>query len=253
MVWCGGREVALVRAFRTAEVSGKQALFPLIRSCCVSSVVHPFAHAGLILPLHIPRAHAAPLPAPATGAELVHPSSAAKSTAVLAGGCFWGVEAVYEHVRGVKSVISGYAVPAPSGEPTMKAAKPGYVEAVRIEYDPGEISYARLLEIFFLVAHDPTQRDRQGPDIGPEYRSVVLTVNEADRSVAAAYLDSLQNAKVFSRPITTEVAPLKSFKAAEDFHQDYVVKNPTAPYVVVNDLPKLQELRRRFPDLYRDR
>jgi peptide-methionine (S)-S-oxide reductase len=221
----------------------------------VRSVVRPLALAGLILPLLIPRAQPAPRSAPGTGARLVYPSEAAKSIAVLAGGCFWGVEAVYEHVRGVKSVVSGYAVPAaaPNGEPTMKPAKPGYVEAVRIEYDPGEISYARLLEIFFLVAHDPTQRDRQGPDIGPEYRSVVLVGNEADRGVATAYLDSLQNAKVFSRPITTEVAPLKSFKVAEDFHQDYVVRNPSAPYVVVNDLPKLQELRRRFPDLYRDR
>ena len=220
------------------------------------SVVHPLvALATLTLALLAPDAQLRSHSPVGRVAVPVPRVEAAKATAVLAGGCFWGVEAVFEHVRGVKSVVSGYAVPAsaPKGEPTMKPAKPGYVEAVLIEYDPGEISYGRLLEIFFLVAHDPTQGDRQGPDVGPEYRSVILVRNEADRSIATAYRDSLENAKVFSKPITTEVASLKSFRVAEDFHQDYVVRNPTAPYVIVNDRPKLEELRRRFPDLYRDR
>jgi peptide-methionine (S)-S-oxide reductase len=181
----------------------------------------------------------------------VIPPGSAKATAVLAGGCFWGVEAVYEHVRGVKSVTSGYAVPA-TGEPTMRPAQPGYVEAVRIDYDPDQISYSRLLAIFFSVAHDPTQLNRQGPDVGPEYRSVILVSGEAERSTARAYIDSLQAARVFPRPITTEVAPLKSFRIAEWQHQDYVARNPRAPYVVLNDAPKLEELRRRFPDLYRE-
>jgi peptide-methionine (S)-S-oxide reductase len=178
-----------------------------------------------------------------------HPQTA-KATAVLAGGCFWGVEAVYEHVRGVKSVVSGYAVPA-ENEPTMKPAKGEYVEAVRIEYDPGQIGYARLLEIFFSVAHDPTQGDRQGPDIGREYRSVILVGSDVEEATARAFVDSLRTTGVFSRPITTEIATLKSFKVAEPFHQDYVARNPRSPYVVANDAPKLEHLRQQFPDLYR--
>ena len=181
-----------------------------------------------------------------------NPPTPAKTTAVLAGGCFWGVEAVYEHVRGVKSVTSGYAVPLPA-EPAMKPAAGDYVEAVRIEYDPELIGYARLLDIFFTVAHDPTQGNRQGPDVGPEYRSVILTSNEAEQALAAAFIDSLTSAGVFSRPITTQVSGLKSFKVAEAVHQDYVARNPRAPYVVVNDAPKLDHLRRVFPDLFRDR
>jgi peptide-methionine (S)-S-oxide reductase len=179
-------------------------------------------------------------------------STSGKATTVLAGGCFWGVEAVFEHVRGVKSVTSGYAVPEVA-EPTMKPAAGDYVEAVRIEYDPEQIGYGKLLEIFFTVAHDPTQGDRQGPDVGPEYRSVILTANAAERSLATAYLDSLESAGGFPRPITTQISALKSFKVAEPAHQDYVARHPRAPYVVVNDAPKLDHLRRLFPDLYRNR
>lgn len=182
----------------------------------------------------------------------LHPSNSAKATAVLAGGCFWGVESVYEHVRGVKSVVSGFAVPA-AGESSMKPAQGDYVEAVRIEYDPAEVSYSKLLEIFFAVAHDPTQGDRQGPDVGPEYRSMILPGNEEERATAQQMVDSLQSAKAFPRAMTTEIAALKSFKVADEFHQDYVAKNPRAPYVVVNDAPKLEHLRQLFPTLYRDR
>lgn len=180
------------------------------------------------------------------------PATPAKATAVLAGGCFWGVEAVYEHVRGVKSVVSGFAVPV-SGAATMKPAKGDYVEAVRIEYDPARLSYAKLLEIFFAVAHDPTQVDRQGPDVGPEYRSVILTDDANERTLAQQMIDSLQTAKVYPRPVATQIAGLKSFKVAEDFHQDYVAKNPREPYVVINDAPKLDHLRQLYPTLFRDR
>jgi peptide-methionine (S)-S-oxide reductase len=183
---------------------------------------------------------------------LIQPSTSAKATAVLAGGCFWGVEAVYEHVQGVKSVVSGFAVPA-AGVASMKPAKDDYVEAVRIEYDPAQVNYTKLLEIFFAVAHDPTQGDRQGPDVGPEYRSVILTDNEAERTTAQQMMDSLRSAKAYPRPLTTQISALKSFKVAEDFHQDYVAKNPRAPYVVVNDAPKLEHLRQLYPNLYRDR
>jgi peptide-methionine (S)-S-oxide reductase len=135
----------------------------------------------------------------------------------------------------------------------MKPVKGDYVEAVRIEYDPDQIDYHRLLEIFFSVAHDPTQGNRQGPDVGPEYRSVILVQGEAEAGKARAFLDSLGAAGTFSRPITTEVAGLKSFKEAEAPHQDYVARNPRAPYVLVNDAPKLAHLRQAFPDLYQDR
>lgn len=178
-----------------------------------------------------------------------------KRTAILAGGCFWGVEAVYEHVRGVKSVKSGFAVPTPSpatGEPTMRAAGKGYAEAVRVVYDPAEVSYEQLLEIFFTVAHDPTQLDRQGPDVGPEYRSAIFVQSEEERQSAQRYLDQLRAAGSSGAPIVTEVVGLKSFRDAAEAHQDYVVRHPTDPYVVVNDRPKITALQQRFPALYRD-
>lgn len=181
-----------------------------------------------------------------------HPATPAKATAVLAGGCFWGVEAVYEHVKGVKSVVSGFAVPV-AGETTMKPAKGDYVEAVRIEYDPAQLSYARVLEIFFSVAHDPTQVDRQGPDVGREYRSVILTDDSTEQATARQLMDSLVSAKAYPRPLATQISGLKSFKVAEDFHQDYVARNPREPYVMINDAPKLQHLRQLYPTLYRDR
>lgn len=176
-----------------------------------------------------------------------------KETVILAGGCFWGVEAVFEHVRGVTSVVSGYATPAapPSAEPSMRGGK-GYAEAVRVKYDPSEVSYRQLLEIFFTVAHDPTQLDRQGPDIGPEYRSAIFVQNEEQRQGALDYLEGLRAGASFPAPVVTEIAQLKSFRQAEELHQDYVRRHPKDQYVVVNDVPKLAELRRRFPALYRD-
>jgi len=189
-----------------------------------------------------------PMPVPAllvTVAALFPPVPAAASkTVVLAGGCFWGVEAVFEHVRGVKSVTSGYATPDGTG-------RKGFAEAVRIVYDPTQIRYEQLLEVFFLVAHDPTQVDRQGPDVGPRYRSIVFVTDQDERRLVGGYLDSLRTQRAFAAPIATEIAGLKSFRIAEDFHQDYAEHHPQAAYVVVNDLPKLATLRRRFPGLYR--
>lgn len=170
--------------------------------------------------------------------------AAASRTVVLAGGCFWGVEAVFEHVRGVKSVTSGYATPDGNG-------RKGFAEAVRIVYDPAQIRYEQLLEVFFLVAHDPTEVDRQGPDVGPRYRSIVFVVDDDERRIVGGYLDSLRTHDTFAAPIATEIAALRSFRIAEDFHQDYAEHHPQAAYVVVNDLPKLAALRRRFPGLYR--
>lgn len=170
--------------------------------------------------------------------------AAASKTVVLAGGCFWGVEAVFEHVRGVKSATSGYATPDGSG-------RKGFAEAVRIVYDPAQVRYEQLLEVFFLVAHDPTQVDRQGPDVGPRYRSIVFVADDDERRIVHGYLDSLRARGAFAAPIATEIAALRSFRIAEDFHQDYAEHHPQAAYVVVNDLPKLAALRRKFPGLYR--
>ena len=167
----------------------------------------------------------------------------AEAIAVLAGGCFWGVEAVFEHVGGVRSVTSGYAR-------YPDAASPPQIEAVRIVYDPSRISYRHLLEIFFLVAHDPTSRDHQGPDAGPEYRAVVLHQTPAERQAAEAYIAELAAARRFGRPIVTEVRELAAFRIAEPFHQDYAERHPESAYVVQNDIPKLARLRALFPGLY---
>jgi len=158
---------------------------------------------------------------------------------LLAGGCFWGVESVFEHVRGVRSVVSGYADAG--------------IETVQVVYDPAQVGYRELLEVFFSIAHDPTQRDRQGPDAGPEYRAVVFYRSAEQRRVAEVYIAELEQAHRFARPILTEVRPAGSFKLAEPFHQDYAARHPDEPYIVVNDAPKLELLRRMFPKLFRER
>lgn len=186
----------------------------------------------------------------------VVPPSAARETAVLAGGCFWGVEAVYRHVKGVKSVVSGFAVPvvpADSASGSAQSDRGTYAEAVRIEYDPAVVTYDQLLAIFFSVAHDPTEVGRQGPDIGPEYRSVIFTAGDGDQAAARQALDKVRADGTFRRPVTTDILALKSFKVAEESHQNYVAKNPKSPYVVLNDAPKLQQLQRQFPALYKER
>lgn len=165
----------------------------------------------------------------------------------LAGGCYWGVEAVYEHLAGVRNVVSGFATPV--FDSTLRNA--GFVEAVRIDYDPGKISYDRLLEIFFLVAHDPTQVDRQGPDVGPQYRSMVFVDDSVERKTVEDYLNSLRTRGVYPAPITTEVAALEGFREAPAAHQDFVARNPDAPYVRNHDLPILAHLKRQYAGLYR--
>ena len=168
----------------------------------------------------------------------------AEATAFLAGGCFWGTEAVFEHLKGVQSVVSGFAT-APSGTD-------GPVESVKIVYDPAMISYRKLLEVFFLVAHDPTSRDVQGPDAGPEYRGAVFFQGQDDRDAATAYIAELTREQRFKRPIVTTVLPLEKFSTAPAFHQDYGFKHPTEPYIVYNDAPKLVHLKKDFPTLYQE-
>jgi peptide-methionine (S)-S-oxide reductase len=175
------------------------------------------------------------------------PTGANTSVAVLAGGCYWGMEYVFDHVRGVRQVTSGYAIPVTrEGERLAGAA-----EAVRIEYDSSVVSYHRLLEIFFSVAHDPTQLNRQGPDVGANYRSIVFPRGDAQRELVRSYIDSLETARSHSRPIVTQVAALQSFHAAEPSEQRYAERHPHSPYIVINDVPKVKALKERFPESYR--
>ena len=173
-------------------------------------------------------------------------------TAVIAGGCFWGVQGVYQHTSGVLNAVSGY-----SGGSKMTAnytaigtGMTGHAEAVEIKYDPKKISYGKILQIFFSVVHDPTQLNRQGPDVGTQYRSAIFAVNDEQKKVAEAYIAQLNAAKVYKKPIVTKVGPLQAFFPAEDYHQDYLTLHPNQPYIVFNDLPKIENLKKIFADNY---
>ncbi|HEX3848485.1 MAG TPA: peptide-methionine (S)-S-oxide reductase MsrA [Steroidobacteraceae bacterium] len=176
-------------------------------------------------------------------------------TAVLSAGCFWGVQGVFEHVRGVRKVIAGYA----GGERStadyerVSSGTTGHAESVKITFDPAEISYGQILQIAFSVVHDPTQLNRQGPDVGSQYRSDVFYGDEGQKRIAEAYIAQLNGTHVFARPITTHVDPLKGFYAAEDYHQDYLTRHPEVPYIAYYDLPKIESLKRTFPELYNGR
>ena len=176
-----------------------------------------------------------------------------EQTAVFAGGCFWGVDAVFKHVKGVSSVVSGYsgggAATAQYG--VVSTGTTGHAESVKITYDPSQISYSELLRVFFSVAHDPTQLNRQGPDVGSQYRSAIFYENQGEQETAQTYIDQLNKAHVFSGPIVTQVARFEGFYAAEDYHQNYLALHPDQPYIVFNDLPKLRRLKEQFPALYR--
>ena len=176
-----------------------------------------------------------------------------RQVAVLAGGCFWGVDAVFRHVKGVASVVSGYSGGSASTAlyETVSTGTSGHAESVKITFDPSQVSYAELLRVFFSVATDPTQLNRQGPDEGTQYRSVVFYATEDQKQIALAYIDQLNRARVFRGPIVTQVVPLKAFYPAEEYHQNFLARNPTHPYIVYNDIPKLRELQKRFPDLYK--
>ena len=196
--------------------------------------------AGLALPVLL-AASARPVPAP-------------EQTVVFAGGCFWGVEAVFEHVKGVRSVVSGYAggtTRSPSYA-AVSTGSTGHAESVQILFDPAQVTLEQLLEVFFLVAHDPTQRNRQGPDVGTQYRSVVFFGNAEQQRVLQAYMAGLSQRKVFREPIVTQIVPLDVFYPAEAYHQGYLERHPYEPYIVINDAPKVEHLRTAFPALYRE-
>ena len=175
-------------------------------------------------------------------------------TAVFAGGCFWGIEAVFEHVKGVQDAVSGYAgghTKAPTYEEVSDGGT-GHAEAVWVVYDPAEVSYNKLLQVFFTVAHDPTQLNRQGPDVGTNYRSAIFFRNEQQRKDAVAFIDQMTKARTYSRPIVTQVSALDQFYPAEAYHQNYMEHHPNELYIIYNDAPKVAHLKKGFPDLYRE-
>lgn len=176
-------------------------------------------------------------------------------TAVLAGGCFWGMEAVYDHVKGVTDVVSGYSGGDQKTARTelVESGRTDHAEAVKITYDPSKITYGQILKIFFAVAHDPTEWNRQGPDVGPQYRSVIFYADDEQKQVAESYIAQLTAAKVFDGKIVTELEPLTGFYPAEDFLQHYSERHPDSSYVIHNDLPKLKALKKQFPEFYRRR
>jgi peptide-methionine (S)-S-oxide reductase len=190
------------------------------------------------------------LPAPSVDMPLA--SAKRTETAVLAGGCFWGVEAVYEHLKGVTNVVSGYSGDGAGNAKydVVSSGRTRHAEAVRITYDPSQITYGQLLRVFFSVAHNPTELNRQGPDVGPQYRSAIFYSNDEQKKVAHAYVAQLNAAKAFPKAIVTELAPLQGFYDAEAYHQDFAARNPMHPYIVMHDAPKVANLQRQFPDLY---
>ncbi|HYX30043.1 MAG TPA: peptide-methionine (S)-S-oxide reductase MsrA [Pyrinomonadaceae bacterium] len=180
-------------------------------------------------------------------------TNSTQKTIVLAGGCFWGVDAVFKHVKGVTEVKSGYA--GGKGSATyeqVSTGETGYAESVQITYDPSKITYGKLLKIFFAVAHDPTEVNRQGPDTGTQYRSAIFYSTDDQKRIAGAYIDQLNKARVFRRLLATQLSALDSFHEAESYHQNYLANHRDEPYIVYNDLPKLENLRKEFPELYRD-
>ena len=191
------------------------------------------------------------IPDPAVDTPLA--AKKGKQTAVLGGGCFWGVQEVFEHVKGVKDVISGYSggsVGSPSYE-QVSTGRTGHAESVKITFDPAKISYGQLLKVFFSVVHDPTQLNRQGPDTGSQYRSVIFYVNDEQKRIAEAYIAQLEQARSFRDPIVTQVVPMTKFYDAELYHQNYARFHPEDSYIARNDAPKVERLREQFPDLYK--
>ncbi|MDE2337010.1 MAG: peptide-methionine (S)-S-oxide reductase MsrA [Alphaproteobacteria bacterium] len=199
-------------------------------------------------------AHAA-LPLPKPLLDETAPKTAENRVIVLSGGCFWGVQAVFQHVKGVVRAVSGYAggAAATANYETVSTGTTGHAESVEVTYDPREISAGKLLQVFFSVAHDPTELNRQGPDTGTQYRSAIFYTSPEQEKIAQDYIAQLDAAHVFSKPIVTEVAPLPKFYPAEAYHQNYAAEHPDNPYIVANDLPKVADLRKEFKDIYVER
>ncbi len=208
------------------------------------------ALAGLIAAAPASRAGEAPLPPPTMDEPQ---SAAAQEVAVFAGGCFWGVQGVFQHVKGVSRAVSGYAGGAKETAQyrIVGTDTTGHAESVQVTFDPKQVSYGTLLQVFFSVAHDPTELNRQGPDVGTQYRSTIFPQSPRQAEVAKAYIAQLDKAHAFDAPIATTIEPGKPFYPAEDYHQDYLTLHPNQPYIVYNDLPKIAALQKAFPSLYR--
>ena len=194
----------------------------------------------------------APVPAAQTDSALAH--TPGRATAVFAGGCFWGTQSVFERVKGVIGTTAGYAggSAATATYDQVTQENTGHAESVKVEYDPSQITYGQLLRIFFSVAHDPTELNRQGPDVGSSYRSAIFYSNDEQQKISKAYIAQLDAAKVFPKPIVTQVVPLKGFYDAESYHQDYALHNPNNPYIMICDRPKIEALKQEFPQLFKD-
>ncbi len=220
-----------------------------------SRLYHAMFAVGITISLFACSANGQPKgPIPAAKVDVPLATSAGKQTAVFAGGCFWGTQSVFERVKGVLKTTAGYAggsaATATYNQVTTETT--GHAESVEVVYDPSKITYGQLLRIFFSVAHDPTELNRQGPDVGTSYRSAIFYTNDEQKRIADAYIQQLDAAKVFPQPIVTDVTPLKGFYRAEDYHQDYALHNPDNPYIKVCDLPKIKLLKEEFPDLFVD-
>jgi peptide-methionine (S)-S-oxide reductase len=237
----------MIRPFKDAAIRGAASRGFLV----VLSIGFAMAIGAMV---GIPRStaeEARVIPPPAT--DTAPAPDAKQEIAVLAGGCFWGVQGVFQHVKGVSNALSGYA----GGDrktaryDVVSSGGSRHAEAVHITYDPQVISYGQILQIFFSVAHDPTQLNRQGPDSGPQYRSAIFPMNQEQTKIADAYIAQLDQAHVFKTAIVTKIEPDRPFFPAEAYHQDYLTRNPNNPYIVINDLPKIADLKRLFPDIYR--
>ncbi|HEX5235721.1 MAG TPA: peptide-methionine (S)-S-oxide reductase MsrA [Silvibacterium sp.] len=221
----------------------------LIRSRVTSAMVGILA---LFTPLVGCAARTTPIPPAKVDVPLA--AKTARQTAVFAGGCFWGTQSVFERVKGVLDTTAGYAGGSAStaSYDQVTTETTGHAESVQVVYDPSKITYGELLRIFFSVAHDPTQLNRQGPDVGTSYRSAIFYSNDEQKRIATAYIAQMDAEKVFAKPIVTEVTPLKGFYRAEDYHQDYALNHPDNPYIMVCDRPKIEALKRQFPELFVD-
>jgi peptide-methionine (S)-S-oxide reductase len=217
------------------------------RTLCVAALGAAAITAFAIAPLRAAE-EAVVIPAPSVDV----PASDGIQTAVIAGGCFWGVQGVFQHTAGVVNAVSGYAggSKASADYQIVSTGSSGHAESVEIKYDPKRISYGKILQIFFSVAHDPTQLNRQGPDSGTQYRSAIFTTSDEQKKVAEAYIAQLNAAKVYKRPIVTQVGPLEGFYRAEAYHQDYLTLHPTQPYIAYNDIPKVENLKKLFATNY---
>ncbi len=225
---------------------------PTLRRLCAALATA----VGLLISSATPAAERAfIIPPPAADQAASAAATATQEKAVIAGGCFWGVQAVFQHVKGVSNAVSGYAggQAGTANYNAVGSGRTGHAEAVEITYDPRQISYGQLLQIYFSVAHDPTQLNRQGPDHGTQYRSAVFPANDSQRKVAEAYIEQLNKSGVYPKALATTIEPLQAFYPAEDYHQDYLVRNPNSLYIVINDVPKVENLAKTFPDWWRDK